>query len=41
VQLVSNGAAEISRRMGYLPAASVTATLGDSDASNIAHRQVS
>jgi DNA-binding IclR family transcriptional regulator len=41
VQLVADGAAEISRRMGYRPSASVTAALGNGAASDLAHRQVS
>ncbi len=41
VQLVSEGAAEISRRMGYRPSASVTPVRGNGDESYVGHRQVS
>jgi DNA-binding IclR family transcriptional regulator len=41
VQLVSEGAAEISRRMGYRATASVTPGRGNGDESYAGHRQVS
>jgi DNA-binding IclR family transcriptional regulator len=40
VQLVTNGAAEISRRMGYQPTAAVDGTLSYSQASELGHRKV-
>ncbi len=41
VELVTNGAAEISRRMGYQPPAAATATVRDGDHSDVDNRQVS
>ena len=41
VELVTNGAAEISRRMGYQPTAAVTATISDGEHSDGGNRQVS
>jgi hypothetical protein len=41
VELVTNGAVEISRRMGYRPPAAATATIRDGDYSDVGNRQVS
>jgi len=41
VELVSNGAAEISRRMGFQPTVAATATSRDGDHSDVGNRQVS
>jgi hypothetical protein len=41
VQLVANGAAEISRRMGYRPAVPVNSTTSNGNESYIDERQVS
>jgi DNA-binding IclR family transcriptional regulator len=41
VELVTNGAAEISRRMGYQPTAAVTATISDGQHLDVGNRQVS